>query len=117
MLSSLKVSQKSLPLELRMACVLKLLDSPCDISDIISSSGIPSKESCAVGPKVGEECAVALVDIEACLGSGSMSLSLVSRTTSASRRTSVSTGALSSARAARIRAKPLVFGYIMSVNT
>lgn len=43
-------------------------------------------------------------------GSSSISLSRVRRTTSASRRTSVSTGALSSARAALILANPFVFG-------
>jgi hypothetical protein len=108
-LSSVNVSQKSLPFEFRMACCLKLLESPDDISAIMSSSGMPSNESCVVGPMFGEEC---VVDNEACrVGSRSMSLSRVCRTTSASCRTSVSTGVLSSARAARIRAKPFVLGY------
>jgi hypothetical protein len=43
--SSEKVSQNSFPLELRMACCLKLLESPGVTSAIISSSGMPSKES------------------------------------------------------------------------
>lgn len=115
LLSSLNVSQNSLPLEFRIACCLKLLDSPVDMSAIMSSSGMPSKDSC-VGPKFGEEW---FVDIEWCRGSRSMSLSLVRRTTSASRRTSVSIGVLSSAKAARIRAKVFVLGYLglaFSVN-
>lgn len=64
-LSSVKVSQNSLPLELRIACCLKLLESPevAVASAIMSSSGIPSKESC-VGPKLGEECVVFVVDTE-----------------------------------------------------
>lgn len=113
--SSLNVSQNSLPLEFRMACCLKELDRPDPTSDIISSSGIPSNESC-VGPRLGDECWVVLVDMGMCRGSMSMSASRVWRTTSASRRTSVSTGALSSASAARIRANPLVLGYAMSAE-
>jgi len=109
LLSSLKLSQNSLPLECRMACCLKLLESPVDRSAIISSSGMPSRESC-VGPIFGDECVVPVVDIEWCRGSRSISLSRVRRTTSASRRTSVSIGALSSARAARIRANVFVLG-------
>jgi len=105
--SSVKFSQKSLPFELRIACCLKLLERPDEISVIISSSGIPSKESC-VGPRLGDECVVVTEGFR--VSSRSTSLSRVWRTTSASRRTSVSTGALSSARAARIRAKPLVLG-------
>lgn len=112
LLSSLNDSQNSLPLEFRMACCLKLLDRPDPTSDIISSSGMPSNESC-VGPRLGDECWVVLVDIGICRGSMSMSASRVWRTTSASRRTSVSTGALSSARAARIRANPLVLGSML----
>jgi hypothetical protein len=113
--SSVKVSQNSLPLELRMACCLKLLERPEATSTIMSSSGMPSSESCVTGPKLGEECAV--VDSEGCrVGSRSISLSRVRRTTSASRRTSVSMGVLSSARAARMRAKPFVFGYLMSIH-
>ena len=104
-LSSVNVSQKSLPLEFFIACCLKLLERPWEIS-IMSSSGMPSNDSC-VGPKLGEEWEV---EMEWCRGSRSMSLSRVWRTTSASRRTSVSTGVLSSARAARIRANPFVLG-------
>jgi hypothetical protein len=115
--SSVKVSQNSLPFELRIACSLKLLESPEEISAMISSSGIPSNESCVVGPRLGEECVVVVVDNEEFrIGSRSISLSLVWRTTSASRRTSVSIGALSSARAARMRAKPFVLGYSISVQ-
>ena len=112
LLSSENVSQNSFPLELRMACCLKLLERIDDSSTIISSSGMPPKESCVIGPRLGEDCVVVVADIEGCrVGSRSMSLSRVRRTTSASRRNSVSTGALSSARAARIRAKPFVFGF------
>jgi len=64
LLSSVKVSQNSLPLELRMACCLKLLESPEVTTAIISSSGIPSKESCVVGPRLGEECVVFVVETE-----------------------------------------------------
>jgi len=114
LLSSLNVSQNSFPLELRSACCLKLPESSADVSAIISSSGMPSNESCAVAPIIGDECVVVVADIEGCrAGSKSMSLSLVRRTTSASRRNSVSIGALSSASAARIRAKPLVFGSML----
>lgn len=114
LLSSVKVSQNSFPLELRMACCLKLLESPEVASAIISSSGMPSKESCVVGPRLGEECVVFVVDTDGCrVGSKSMSLSRVCRTTSASRRTSVSTGALSSASANRIRANPFVLGSML----
>ncbi len=109
--SSVNVSQNSFPFEFRIACCLKLLDSPDDTSAMMSSSGMPSNESCVVGPKLGDECVVVLVDNEGCRArSRSMSLSRVWRTTSASRRTSVSIGALSSARAALIRAKPFVLG-------
>jgi hypothetical protein len=111
-LSSLKVSQNSLPLELRMACCLKLLERLDDTSAIISSSGMPPRESWVIGPRLGEDCVVVVADNEGCrVGSRSISLARVRRTTSASRRNSVSTGASSSARAARIRAKPFVFGY------
>jgi len=55
LLSSLKVSQNSLPLEFRMACRLKLLDRPDDKSAIISSSGMPPRESSIIGPRLGEE--------------------------------------------------------------
>jgi hypothetical protein len=115
--SSVKVSQNSLPFEFRIACCLKLLERPVVASDIISSSAMPSNESCVIGPRLGEECVVVVVDMEGRrVGSSSISLSRVRRITSASRRTSVSIGALSSARAARIRAKPLVLGYMISVN-
>jgi hypothetical protein len=117
LLSSVKVSQNSLPFEFRIACCLKLLERPAVASSIISSSTIPPNESCVTGPKFGEEWVVVVVDMEGRrVGSRSISLSRVRRTTSASRRTSVSIGALSSARAARIRAKPFVLGYIMSVS-
>lgn len=112
--SSVNVSQNSFPLEFLIACCLKLLERPDEISVIISSSGIPSKESC-VGPRLGDECVVVKEGFR--VNSRSTSLSRVWRTTSASRRTSVSTGALSSARAARMRAKPLVLGYCISVST
>jgi len=102
LLSSVKVSQNSLPFELA--------------SSIISSSNMPPSESCVTGPKLGDEWVVVVVDMEGRrVGSSSISLSRVRRTTSASRRTSVSTGVLSSARAARIRAKPFVLGYMTSV--
>ncbi len=116
--SSVKVSQNSLPFEFRIACCLKLLERPEVASAIISSSAIPSNESCVMGPRLGEECVVVVLDMEGRrVGSRSISLSRVRRITSASRRTSVSIGVLSSARAARIRAKPLVFGYMISVIT
>jgi hypothetical protein len=117
LLSSVNVSQNSLPFELRMACCLKLLERPEVASAIISSSAIPSNDSCVVGPRLGEEWAVVVVDMEGRrVDSRSISLSRVRRTTSASRRTSVSTGVLSSARAARIRAKPFVLGYRIPVS-
>lgn len=104
--SSVNVSQNSLPFEFRIACCWKLFEGTF-VSSIIASSGIPSKDSDATGPRFGDEW---VVDIEGCRGSRSKSLSLVCLTTSASRRTSVSTGALSSANAARIRANPFVLG-------
>jgi hypothetical protein len=55
LLSSLKVSQNSFPLEFRMACRLKLLERPDDKSAMISSSGMPPSESCVIGPRLGEE--------------------------------------------------------------
>jgi hypothetical protein len=114
--SSVKFSQNSLPFEFRIACCLKLLERLAPASAMISSSAMPSNDSC-VGPRLGEECVVVVVDIDGRrVGSRSMSLSRVRRTTSASRRTSVSIGALSSARAARIRAKPLVLGYMISAS-
>lgn len=113
LLSSLKVSQNSFPLEWRIACCLKLLERPEDRSTMASSSGMPPSESCAIGPRLGEDCVVVVADTEGYLvGSSSMSLSRARRTTSASRRDSVSTGASSSAKAARMRAKPFVFGYV-----
>ena len=115
--SSVNVSQNSLPFELRIACCLKLLESPEEISAMMSSSGIPSNESCVVGPRLGEECVVVVVDNDGFRrDSRSISLSRVWRTTSASRRTSVSIGVFSSARAALIRANPFVLGYLMSVQ-
>jgi hypothetical protein len=62
--SSVKESQNSLPLEFRSACCLKLLESPEVTSAIMSSSGMPSKESCVLGPRLGEECEVFVVDTE-----------------------------------------------------
>jgi hypothetical protein len=119
--SSGKVSQKSFPLELRIACCLKLLDSPLSVdgvdeeSAIKSSSGMSSRGSARAGSMLGEDCAVDEIGAEACLvGSRSISLSRTCLTTAASRRTSVSIGALSSASAARMRAKPFVLGYLMS---
>lgn len=103
--SSENVSQNSLPLELRIACCWKLLDRIEFMSAIISSS--IADESCVFGPMLGEDGA----GIWWWRGSRSVSLSRVCLTTSASRRNSVSIGALSSARAARILAKPLVLGY------
>lgn len=111
-----KVSQNSFPLELRIACCLKLLESlsPCGVSPTINiSSGISSRDSCAfdtLGMRLGEEC-VAFVD-ERILREGwrSESDSRTCRTTSASRRNSVSIGAPSSRSAARTRANPFVFG-------
>lgn len=64
LLSSVNVSQKLLPLELRIACCLKLLDIELDASTIMSSSGMPSSDSCVVGPRMGEECVVFVVDID-----------------------------------------------------
>jgi len=120
--SSEKVSQNFLPLELRIACCLKLLDKPLSVegvdeeSAIISSSGISPRDSC-VGPNVGDERAVAEAWREgAFVGSGPISLSRTWRTTSASLLTSVSMGALSSARAALIRAKPFGFGCFVLVQ-
>ena len=55
LLSSVKVSQNSLPFELRMACCLKLLESAAVASSIISSSSMPPNASCVTGPKLGEE--------------------------------------------------------------
>lgn len=117
LLSSVKVSQNSLPFEFRIACCLKLLERPEATSSIISSSNMPPKESCVTGPRFGEEWVVVVVDMEGRrVGSRSISLSRVRRTTSASRRTSVSIGVLSSASAARMRAKPLVLGYFEFVS-
>jgi hypothetical protein len=120
--SSEKVSQNFLPLELRIACCLKLLDKPLSVdgvdeeSAIISSSGISPRDSC-VGPKVGDEKAAAGAWREGGLiCSGPISLSRTWRTTSASLLTSVSIGALSSARAALIRAKPFGFGCFISAE-
>lgn len=62
--SSVKDSQNSLPLELRITCCLKLPDSwELDASTIRSSSGMPSRESC-VAPIIGDERGVSEVDIE-----------------------------------------------------
>lgn len=52
LLVSEKVSQKFLPFEFFKACCLKLLDKPESV--IISSSGMSSRESCAV-PRFGED--------------------------------------------------------------
>jgi hypothetical protein len=119
--SSANVSQNFLPLELRMACCLKLLEMPRSVdgvdeeSAMISSSWMSPSDSC-VGTILGEEGPAAGAGGVLCLvGSISISLSRTCRTTSASRRTSVSIGALSSASAARILAKPLVLGYVLSV--
>lgn len=103
-----KVSQKSLPLEFRRTCCLKLLDSPSPAaeSSIIASSGMSSRLS-----RLGLERAVVPAESRRWVrGSMSMSDSRTCRTTSASRATSASTGADSSAKAARMRAKPFVFG-------
>lgn len=104
------VSQKTLPLEFFKACCLKLLDSP-DSPIIISSSGTSSRFSPC---RLGDICAAAISSggggPEGIRGSRSISLSRTWRITSASRRVSQSTGWFSSARAARMRAKPFVFG-------
>ena len=77
-LSSVNVSQNSLPFEFRIACCLKELERPWLTSVIMSSSGMPSNDSCVVGSKVGEECVVAVAGIEGCrVGSRSISLSRV----------------------------------------
>ena len=76
--SSENVSQKSLPLELNIACCLKLLDRPDEISPIIWSSGIPPRESWVVGLRLGDDCVVVDVDnMWCCVGSRSISLSRV----------------------------------------
>jgi hypothetical protein len=101
---------------------LKLLDKPLSVdgvdeeSAMISSSGMSPRDSC-VGPKVGDESAVAEAWREGgIVDSRPISLSRTWRTTSASLLTSVSMGALSSARAALIRAKPFGFGCLMSAR-
>jgi hypothetical protein len=113
LLVSEKVSQKTLPLEFFRACCLKFPAKPRALvvgSIIMMSSLISSRLSCVArlgldkvvdGPDCGGGCRG---------GSRSMSLSRTWRTTSASRRNSDSTGALSSARAARMRANPFVLG-------
>jgi hypothetical protein len=55
LLSSVKVSQNSLPFEFRMACCLKLLERTTLASSIISSSNMPPNKSCVTGPRLGEE--------------------------------------------------------------
>lgn len=111
-----KFSQNSFPFELRMAWSLKLLNlSPfCVSPTIMSSSGISSRESCRPGPvgrRLGDEGVVVFVDTGTWWeGCKSESDSSTCRTTSASRRTSVSIGVLSSMSAARTRANPFVFG-------
>lgn len=114
------VSQNILPLEFFRTCCLKLLlpGMPPGIAPgvvlplplllpfesiiiIASTSSMLSWAAVRLGlvkAEVGN------------LGSRSMSLSRTCRTTSASRLTSASIGALSSRRAARMRAKPLVLG-------
>ena len=134
LLVSEKVSQKFFPLEFMKACFLKLLDKP--VSIIISSSAMSSSPSRAVfkvgevgvavgapgisrggaDPTVAPAPAVAVALAGVMRGDRSMSLSRTWRITSASRCTSASMGVLSSARAARIRAKPLVLGFVELVT-
>ena len=134
LLVSENVSQKFFPFEFINACFLKLLDR---FESVIISSSIMSSSPSRVVFRFGEVDAVdifgmskggggaatptvvapvpapapAVIDGGA-RGSRFKSLSRTWRMTSASRWTSESTGILSSARAARMRAKPLVFGYI-----
>lgn len=56
LLDSEKVSQNILPFEFLIACCLKLLERPMDMSPMISSSGTSFRPSCCV--KLGEEGAV-----------------------------------------------------------
>lgn len=113
LLDSENVSQKFLPLEFLTACCLKLLDRPDARSPIMSSSGMPFRGSCWL--RFGDEGAVSGAGVsvlpEGFLGSGTGSLSRTCLMTSASCRTSVSAGAVSSAKAARMRAKFFDFGY------
>lgn len=113
LLDSENVSQKFLPFEFFIACCLKLLERPAAKSPIMSSSGIWSSDSCWF--RLGDEAAVLVAGGSALTagtrGSGATSLSRTCLMTSASCRTSVSAGAVSSAKAARIRAKFFVFGY------
>jgi len=95
----------------------------CRPDPIITFSGMSSRPSdwvAARGSRLGED-AVVVVCEGARFISPSVSLSLTCRMTSASRLTSVSTGATSSRRAARMRAKFFVFGfgfhqYVILVN-
>lgn len=79
---------------------------------MISSSVVSPGHSSATG----EEGALASWKRAFNVSETGSSDSRTARTTSASRRTSVSTGADSSARAARIRAKPFVLGYAQSAT-
>lgn len=110
LLVSEKASQKPLPLEFFSACCLKLSERPGSPS--MSSSSTSSMLS--PGRFGDSRGALAMSrgagGAEGTRGSRSVSLSRTCRMTSASRRVSQSTGAPSSARAARIRAKPFVLG-------
>lgn len=110
LLHSEYVSQNDLDLFFSICC-LKLLDSPVDRSRIRSSSGSSIVSWLTM---LGEDRALTAWDRSNALVAGrvscSTSLSRTCLTTSASRRNSVSAGALSSSSAARMRAKVFVFG-------
>ena len=114
---SSKVFQKSTPAECLIAWFEKLLDIEERLLAIpsvfmISSesmSSIASTGPVVAGYKLGDEAVVWGCEGKIAV-STSLSLSRTWRITSASLRTSVSTGALSSWSAARIRAKVLVLG-------
>lgn len=115
LLVSEKSSQNFFPMEFLRACCLKLLDSP--ESPIMSSSSMSSMFSSL---RLGDDLADAISSgggPDCTRGSRSMSLSRTCRITSASLRNSESTGAPSSASAARMRAKPFVFGCEQDVST
>lgn len=115
LMRSSKLFQKFTPPECLMAWFVNALEDRLLIESSLSdeSSGIFSELSmgpAVTGPRFGEEAVV--VGCDGCrLMSPSASLSRTCRMTSASRLTSVSIGAPSSKRAARIRFRFLDFGY------
>lgn len=113
LLDSENDSQKFFPFEFFIVCCLKLRDRPDARSPIMSSSLNSSGQSWLA--RTGDDAAVlesAWSDAGGIRGSMATSLSRTCLMTSASCRTSVSAGAVSSARAARMRAKFLVLGCI-----